>query len=307
MKKPIAILLFVFAPAIFVSAQEKLGMLEYLLNTTVKIQTVDSMARVGDKDISYGVEGTGFFFQFQTEKGKVPAIVTTKQVIQKALTITFLFLEADKAGKPLYGKQQKITIKKTELPIFYHPDNNVDLVVIPINPLLDYFGKQNIHISYHTLDDTVVPNDSTMQTLNVIEDLFMIGHPAGLATELNGRPLVRKGVTATPMFFDHDNKKEFLLSIPVYDGSAGAPVLLYQSNYSNRFDAPRKLTQRVLLVGINAATYTKGFKEKTVPLSTHTIPYNAETVAPVLYEDIGIIIKPQWLFDFKKILVGQKK
>ncbi len=280
-------------------------MLEYLVNTTIKIQTIDSIALVNNKEVSFGAEGTGFFFLFQTEKGKVPAIVTTKSLLQHAISISFLFLEADKDNVPLYDKQQKVTIQKAALPIFYHPNNSVDLVVIPINPLLDYFNNKKINISYHTLDDTVVPDDSIMQTLNVIEDVYMIGHPVGLGAELNGRPVVTKGVTATPMFFDHNNQKEFLLSIPEYDGADGAPILLYQSNYSNRFDAPRKLMQRVFLVGINYATYTKGFKEKLAPLSVHAIPYSTVTETPAVYEDMGIILKPQWLFDFRKILMGK--
>jgi len=285
-------------------------MLEYMINATIKIQTIDSVAREGNKEIFYGGEGTGFFFLFQTTQGKVPAIVTTKHVIDKAITITFIFLEADGSGFPLYEQQQKVTINRKELLIIYHPETNVDLAIIPINPLLDYFQKRKINISYHAMDETVIPNDSIMQTLNPIEDLTMMAHPVGLNAELKGKPIVVKGITATPLFLNYDHQQEFLMSGSMYDGCSGAPVLLYQTNYSNRYDAPIiSGRQRMFLVGINYATYTKWFREKVAPRTMHVIPGNPETSLPgnILYENIGVIIKSQRLLDFKKILNALKK
>jgi hypothetical protein len=57
-------------------------------------------------------------------------------MLEKAITISFVFLEADKNGMPLYDKQQTATIKQTELPIFYHPEITVDLAIIPISLFL---------------------------------------------------------------------------------------------------------------------------------------------------------------------------
>jgi hypothetical protein len=305
MTKKLFLILFVSMPVVFVYAQKKLGMLEYLANTTVKIQTVDSIAGPGDKMVSYGGEGTGFFYLFQTVQGNVPAIVTTKRMVENAITISFTFLEADNNGMPSYDKQQLVTVKKTELPILYHPEKNVDLVVIPINPLLEYFSRKKININYRTLDDSVIPTDSVMQTLNVFEDLYMLGHPSGISAALAGKPLLRKGVTGTALYLDHDHQKEFLGSITLYDGDAGAPLLIYQNNFSNRYDGPRTGSDRVFLVGINYASYTKNFGEKAIPRSTHIIPGKAD--ATVVYENISIAVKAQKLFDFKKILGELKK
>jgi hypothetical protein len=292
-------------PAVFVCAQKKLGMLEYLANTTVKIQTVDSIAGEGNNAVSYGGDGTGFFFLFQTVQGNVPAIVTTKRMVEKAITISFVFLEADKDGMPLYDKQQLVTVKKTELPILYHPEKNVDLVIIPINPLLEYFSKKKININYRTLDDSVIPVDSVMQTISPFADLYILGHPSGIGAGLAGKPFLRKGITGTALYLDYDYQKEFLGSIPVYDGDAGAPLLVYETNYSNRYDARRAGGERIFLVGINYGTYTKGFGEKLIPRSMHIIPGKADP--SIIYENISIAVKAQKLFDFKKILGGLKK
>jgi hypothetical protein len=304
-KQNLLLILFVCLPVVFVYAQKKAGMLEYLANTTVKIQTVDSIAGQGNNAVSYGGDGTGFFFLFQTAQGNVPAIVTTKRMVEKAITISFVFLEADKNGMPLYDKQQLVTVKKTELPILYHPEKNVDLAVIPINSLLEYFSSKKININYRTLDDSVIPTDSVMQTLTAFEDLYILGHPSAISAELAGKPLLRKGVTGTALYLDYDHQKEFLGSIPVYDGDAGAPLLIYESNFSNRYDAPRTGKDRIFLVGIHYASYTKNFGEKIIPRSTHIIPGKAD--AAVVYENISIGIKAQKLFDFKKLLSELKK
>jgi hypothetical protein len=305
MKKKLFLILVTCLPALFVSAQKKLGMLEYLANTTIKIQTVDSISGDGNNTVSYGGDGTGFFFLFQTAQGNVPAIVTTKRMVEKAISISFVFLEANKDGMPLYNKQQTVTVKKTELPIFYHPEKNVDLVVIPINPLLEYFNRKKININYRTLDDSVIPSDSVMQTLPSFENFYLLGHPSGISAALAGKPLLRKGVTATALYLDYDHQKEFLGSVPVYDGDAGAPLLVYETNYSNRYDAPRSGGERVFLVGINYGTYTKNFGEKVVPRSIHIIPGKADS--NIVYENISIAIKAQKLLDFKKILGELKK
>lgn len=305
----IAILLFC-SPLVDVLAQagkkKSLGMIEYLVNAAVKIQTVDSVVVRDGKELSFGGYATGLFFLFDTKQGKVPAMITTKTAIATARSVTFFFLDADTAGMPVYGNLRPVTVAKNELATIFHPDAEVDLAMILINPILDYLQKQKIRISYHNLDESLIPNDSVMHTLNVIDDLLMIGHPAGIRPELNGVPFVKKGVSATPMFLDYQQKKEFIADIPVYDGSSGAPVVLYQPfNYSNRFDQ-RTPSQRVLLVGINYAALSGGYRQKTIPRLAHQLTGNEQQPAETMF-DAAIIIKSQKILDFKKLLESLKK
>lgn len=297
MKKIIYFLLFVCGYTQSVFGQKKPGMLEYVYNATIRIQTIDSVVRKGNRDIVYGENGTGFFFLFETGKGKLPSIVTNKHILSSAVSISFFFVEADTAGNTLYGKEQKISFKKTDVAVFDHPDPAVDLVIIPIKPLLDYFNKQKLTVSFHPLTETVIPKDSAANTFNPLEDLYMLGYPSGLQNELRSSPFVSKGVTATPLFLDHNNKKEFLAGIPVYDGSAGAPVIVYQANSLGRYDEQTP-GYRFLLAGINSGTYTKNFRERVV------VPgkYPTEEQTTPQYENVCIIIKSQRLLEFKKVL-----
>jgi len=310
MKRTLFVILFFSCPLATVLAQvgkkKSLGMIEYIVNAAVKIQTVDSVVIRDGKEVPYGGYATGLFFLLETPKGKVPTIITTKTAIAAAQSVTFFFLDADTAGLPVYGNLRPVTIARNELAMLFHPDSDVDLAMILINPIMDYLQKQKIKISYHNLDESLIPNDSVMNTLNVIDDLLMIGHPAGIRPELNGVPFVKKGVSATPMFLEYQNKKEFVADIPVYDGSSGAPVVLYLPlNHSNRFDQ-RTPTQRVWLVGINYAALSGGYRQKTIPRLPHLLSGQEQEPAEKIF-DAAIIIKSQKILDFKKMLEALKK
>lgn len=306
MKKICYLSLVLLLPAIAQSqTKNKLGMLEYLVNATVKIQTVDSVVKQDGKEVLYGGYSTGFFFLLDTRNGKVPSIITTRTAVQSAQSLNFFFLEADSAGMPQYGKERQVTIARKELPIFFHPEPNVDLALIPINPVIDGLARQKIRISYHSLDESIIPSDSVMNTLNVSEDLMMIGHPAGIRPEFNGVPFIKKGVSATPMFLDYHQKKEFLADIPLYDGAAGAPVILYQINYNDRYDK-RTIAQRLFLVGINYGALSDGYSKKTVPRVTHVLNGQEQGSAEKMF-DAAIIVKSQKIQDFKKLLDALKK
>lgn len=306
MKKIRYLFLVLLLPAISQSqGKNKLGMLEYLVNATVKIQTVDSVVKRDGKEISYGGYSTGFFFLLDTRKGKVPSIITTRSAVQSAQSLSFFFLEADTAGLPLYGKQRQITIARRDLPILFHPEGNVDLALIPINPVLDGLARQKIRISYHSLDESIIPSVAVMNTLNVTEDLMMIGHPSGIRPEFNGVPFIKKGVSTTPIFLDYRQQKEFLADIPVYDGAAGAPVILYQINYNDRYDR-RTIAQRLFLVGINYGALSNGYRKKTVPRVTQVLSGQEQESAEKMF-DAAIIIKSQKILDFRKLLEALKK
>lgn len=274
--------------------------MEYLYNTTVKILTVDSIVKKEGVSVSYGSNGTGFFFTFETSKGNVPAIVTSRSIVGAAESLSFYFLESDKTGTPIYSKQSMVTLKRSVLPIFYHPDPSVDLAIIPVNPIIENLQKQKITVSYHSLNESVIPTDSLTGTFNPTEDLYMISNPKGLAQELNSLPVMSKGTTATPLFLDHYKRREFLAEIPIYEGSTGAPVIAYQGNNNTRNDEPMT-GHRVLLVGILSATYTKDFQQRIVLKGS----YPKEQM--IAHENMGVVIKAQRLLEFKNLLSNLKK
>jgi hypothetical protein len=280
MKKIPCLILFVGFYLVSFS-QKKLGLTEYVTNTTIGIQAN------GKKLVS----GTAFFFVFQTKNGSVPSLITSRHLLEDAQTVTLSFIESNFAGIPQYGKVQEITVNKTDLVVINHPDNDVDLAMIPVTSVLTYFLNKKITISYHPVNESAIPRDSLMRTLNPVENIYLIGYPGGIQKELSGIPFVKKGITATPVFLDFGKKKEFLVDVPSYEGSGGAPVFIYQNSNTDRNDQ-RMEGQRLLLVGVNSATFSKDFKERIYPDDPRNISR----------ENTSVVIKAGRILEFKAVL-----
>jgi hypothetical protein len=279
--------------------RKEMDLTEYLINSTIKIQVIDSIVKKGQKNVMYGGSGTGFFFTFDVKKRQVPTIITNKHVVKSAIEATFIFSEQDTSGNPIYGKTQKVTLQVKDLKIIYHPDTSVDLAIIFVNPILTKFESQKIILGYHSLEEGNIPNDSVLRTLSAFEELYMIGYPFGLKDEINNLPIVRRGITATPLYINYNGKKEFLADIPVFGGSSGSPIIVYQNMFS---DGDRlAFGRRFFLVGINYATYTREFKGKVIPKTTYNFTDSVDVQTFIPY-NIGIIIKSQRILEFKKEL-----
>lgn len=79
--------------------------------------------------------GTGFFFQHSTSKEGVtiPVIVTNKHVVRGATTGYLVFSLCDDSHNYIPGKNHTYQISNFEKAWIFHPDNNVDLCVLPIH------------------------------------------------------------------------------------------------------------------------------------------------------------------------------
>jgi len=129
----------------------------------------------------------------------------------------------------------------------------------------------------------------------------MIGYPYGLRDKTNDLPIVRKGITATPPYLNYNSQQEFLCDIPVYPGSSGSPILIFnQGSYSSR-NGSLYLNTRLLLLGINYATYNKNYDGKIVPKAMYNVNDSLKVITAIPY-NIGIVIKSQRILDFKPLL-----
>lgn len=245
MKKLYLFILFI-AFSLVSFSQKKLGITEYTTNTTIGIRANGTQT----------INGTGLFFTFQTTKGAVPSVITSRRLLEDAQSITFFFLESNFAGMPQYGRMQEITLNKPDLVVFNHPDKDVDLSLIPLTGVLTHFINKKITISFHPITENVIARDSLSKTLNPVETVYLVGYPSGSRKELGGTPFVKRGITATPLFADYNQRKEFLIDIPFYDGQLGAPVYIYQNGNVDRNDQ-RMDGQRILLAGISTSSFTE--------------------------------------------------
>ena len=89
--------------------------------------------------------GTGFFYNFLDDGvERIPAIVTNKHVVKGALQGSFLLTSANDDGSPNLSSHIPVTLENFESKWIPHPDNNVDLAIMPIAPLLNETSQKEV-------------------------------------------------------------------------------------------------------------------------------------------------------------------
>jgi hypothetical protein len=103
-----------------------------------------------------------------------------------------------------------------------------------------------------------------------LEEVTFIGYPNGWADEAHHTPIVRRGITATPMSLNFSAKPVYLVDGSVFGGSSGSPVFLFNEGSYPNGAGGIVLGTRLQLVGIMAATMVRNSQ---LPLSVSTQPH----------------------------------
>lgn len=204
--------------------------------------------------------GTGFLMSIN----RFIFLVTNKHVIE----------DAEKIHVKFFGQSDF-----TPIPNQFISSNNYDIAIQFLNKIPD---------TIECISENSIPSEEDIEELDSIEDIIFIGYPTGLYDKYNHSPIVRKGITATPLSLDYENKSLFLIDASIFPGSSGSPVFRICSNTITI--AARGMKQAVthfLLLGIVAEGYIQGQK-KEICLSPSAPP------PPVIYRqmiDLGEVIK----------------
>jgi hypothetical protein len=272
---------------------------EQLINSTIQIISQRTVTQNGVTK-QYQITGTGFYFTFKTPKGDIPIIVTNRHVVEGVSAQQLNFKQKKADGNPDYNSIIQVGLLPNDAKWIFHPDAKVDLAILPIAPIINHYEKLGKKISYVTLDESLIPSDSVRNTLLAIEDILMIGYPFGLRDKGNDLPIVRRGITATPFYIDYNKQKEFLCDIPVYPGSSGSPILIFnQQSYTIR-NGNTMFAKRAYLLGINYATYTNDFEGKVTPIQAF---FNGNNITTAIPYNIAIVIKSERILEFKPLLL----
>lgn len=303
-KSLIAIILSLMSLHSFAQTQKVIEFTdEILINSTIKIECIEKDTAKGK--ISYKrTSGTGFFFSFLAPGGlSYNVIVTNKHVIKDAVRGTLYFKLSNAAGYATFGKTQAITINDFSSRWISHPDTTVDLAIMMLKPVEDEVRLIK-HVDLYTLgfNESMLPNDSMLKDINAIEDILMIGYPYGLRDTINDLPIVRKGTTATPVYLDYMGKKQFLIDMPVFGGSSGSPILIYNHSIWTPRHGRAMSGTRLILTGINVATFLRDFSGTIYPKVSQNITDSLMSQTTIPLYNLGIIIKSQRLLEFKPLL-----
>lgn len=276
----------------------ELSLSEQLMYSTVRIECV--------LDNGQSSVGTGFFYLFSAmEDGlSVPVIVTNKHVVEGAVSGSFLLTEANKEGKPLDKSHIPVNFSEFEQRWINHPEDDVDLCIMPIAPIFHQLEKMDKRIFYRNVEKPIINTAEKSRELLAVEDIIMIGYPNGLWDSVNNKPVARKGITATHPKHDYEGKEEIVIDAACYGGSSGSPVfILNEGTYTSGSGVI--VGSRIIFLGILYAgpqvTVNGEIEIVTIPTSQK----RAISKSMVMM-NLGFIIKAHKLLDFETIVSEMK-
>jgi hypothetical protein len=221
----------------------KLTIAERLLYSTVRITSVKH-----DNTSSYS---SGFFMVFDNRNNTAcPAIVTNKHVISHTDKVSIAY-HVKKDNIPS-GCIETVVIPIQEGKYITHPDAEIDLCALPIASQLVNAEASGKPFFYQHIDFSIVPDEADWDKFDAIEDVVMIGCPNGIYDEVNNLPLVRRGITASPLGKKFNGKNEFLIDLACFPGSSGSPVFIFDSSgfFDKRSGSVQFDSQRLILIGV---------------------------------------------------------
>ena len=267
---------------------------EQLTHSTVRIECLLADGTVGT--------GTGFFFQCLEADGRhVPVIATNKHVVDNSREGRFSLTLRDNEGGPLIGQHLSISLDNFQQRWIPHPDPDVDLCVMPINPLLQEADVAGPRFFYVPLDKSLIPNQTELEDLGALEDVIMIGYPNGIWDPANNMPIVRRGVTATHPNLNYEGRREFMIDAACFPGSSGSPVFLYNNgSWTNRAGGMVMGGTRVKLLGLLYAgpEHTASGEVRIINVPTQQRAIAISTIP----NNLGLIIKAGRLLEMDDVI-----
>lgn len=196
--------------------------------------------------------GTGFIYSVKCENDDslIPFLVTNNHVIDKASRVIVEFIES-KDGKP--NPEAKVSVEIEGSVFRNYVKLESDLSVVPIGSFINECVNNNKPIFRAEITPELIPEEDIISKLGAIEEVIFIGYPSGIYDHENFSPIVRKGITASPIWNNFKGKPRFLIDAGVFPGSSGSPVFIYnEGSYASNNGIA--IGTRVFFIGIITGT-----------------------------------------------------
>ena len=162
----------------------------------------------------------------------LPLLVTNHHVVANAKRAVVEIVERD-GDRPNRTKRVRVELP-TEL-LLAHSSDVIDIAVIAMGAALNELERVGRPAFFRSVSAEIIPSSEALGELAAMEEVVFIGYPSGLRDEINATPLIRRGITSTPVWNDYDGKPAFLIDAGVFPGSSGSPVFIVnQGAYSGK-------------------------------------------------------------------------
>ncbi len=180
-----------------------------------------------DKGKGKTSSGTGFFYSIPLSgepSRHAIFLVTNFHIVSGGQRAVFEMARYDeKLGQP--NGSIKIEISQQFLTAFCNEKD--DLAAIPIAPFLNQLEEQKVPVFFKSIEAEIIPSEEAWESFSAIEEITFIGYPSGLYDAENYSPIVRRGITATPIWNNFQGRTTFLIDAGVFPGSSGSPVFVF--------------------------------------------------------------------------------
>jgi len=254
---------------------------ENILFTTVRIE-----ASLPNNSTS---TGTGFVFNYVRNDKQYLFIVTNKHVIKNSIKGKLTFNQSD-GEKPILGKVFTIDYSNFESQWIGHSQDDVDVAIMPFGPVYNELYSKGVQIFFRSVTLDLIPSDNLLrEDIDAVEDIVFVGYPNDIYDRRNLLPVVRRGITATPVSIDFEGKPAFLIDASIFPGSSGSPVFLCNIGSYSPKGKGLIAGSRIFFLGIVASVFTRKDLNtiELIDIPTGKIP----RVATTQRLDLGIVYK----------------
>jgi len=260
---------------------EAKSLFENLLFTTVRIE-----ATLPNKLLSIG---TGFIFDYVKDDKHYMFIVTNKHVVNEATEGILAFNLSD-GEKPILGKIFSITLPNFSGRWIGHKQEDIDVAVMPFASVLNELSKKSVKIFFRSITPNLIPEDKVLkEDIDAIEDILFVGYPSNIYDTKNLLPVVRKGITATPISVDFEGKAAFLIDASIFPGSSGSPVFLCNVGSYSPKGKGLVVGSRIFFLGVVASVFVRRDLNTIELIDIPTGKTPAVTTTQMV--DLGIVYK----------------
>ena len=252
---------------------------ENILFTTVRIE-----ATLPTNSIS---TGTGFIFNYVKNNKQYLFVVTNKHVIKDSIKGKLTFNRSD-GEKPILGKVFTIEYPNFEKQWMGHPQQDIDVAIMPFAPVLNELSQRGVQIFFRSITPDLIPSDKQLkEDIDAVEDIVFVGYPSGIYDRRNLLPVVRRGITATPVSVDFEEKPAFLIDASIFPGSSGSPVFLCNIGSYSPKGKGLHVGSRIFFLGVVASVFIrKEFNTvELIDIPTGKVP----VIVTTQMVDLGIV------------------